>query len=71
MFISASAYNFLLGKPNLSQTQSLLSFVQVLRMHCAKTSVEQKQCYNIDIPPLKLFTHAKSSALYASGHMVM
>ena len=39
MFTRASVYDFLAVKPKLSQTQSLLSFVKVLHMHCTETSV--------------------------------
>ena len=70
MFTSTSAYDFLVTKPNLSQTPSLLSFVQVLCVHCAKTSEEQKQSYDVGVSPLKLSAHAKRSTLYASGNVM-
>lgn len=71
MFIGASAYDFLVAKTNLSQTQSLVSYVQVLGTHRAKTSAEQKQCCNVAVLLMKLSTRAKRSTLYASGCMVM
>lgn len=71
MFTLASAYDFLAAKPNLSQTPSLLSFVQVLCTNCVKNSAEQKQCLNVGMPLLKLSMHAKMSTLYASGSTVM
>lgn len=72
MFTGASAYNFLVAKPNLSQTQGLLSFFAgVAHAYCAKSAVEQKQCCNVGMSPLKLSTHAKRSTLYASSHTFM
>ena len=71
MFTSASAYDFLVAKPDLYQTQSLFSYVQVLHMLCARTSVEQKQCYNVGVLPLELSAHAERSTLSADGHTVM
>ena len=59
------------AKPNLSQTKSLLSFVQVLRTLCAKAFVEQKKCFNVGVPLLKLSTHIKSNTLYVGSHVVM
>lgn len=71
MFTMSSAYDFVAAKPNLLQTQSLLSFVQVLHTHCAKASGEQKQCHNVGVPLLKLSTHVKRNNLYASSCAVM
>ena len=71
MFTRSSAYDFVAAKPNLSETQSLLSFVQVLHTHCAKASVEQKQCYSVGLPLLELFTYVKRSTLYVGSHVVM
>ena len=71
MYTCTGAYDFLVAKPNLSQAQSFLSCVQVLCTHCAKTSAEQKQSYNVRVTPLKLSTHAKRSTLYTSGSAAM
>ena len=48
-----------------------VSLVQVLCRHHAKTLAEQKQCYNIGVPPLKLSMRAKRSTLYASDFIVV
>ena len=71
MFTSTCAYDFLVAKPDLSQIQSLFSYVQVLHMLCARTSIEQNQHYNVGVSPLKLSAHAKRSTLYAGGCAVM
>ena len=53
---------------NQSQTQSLLSYVQVLRTCYAQTSAEQEQIYGIDVPAVQLAVYAKSSTLYIWSH---